>query len=51
MSAATRRARAAAVRGRRAGFVSRALADGVDFFVVGLLLFGALVGVRGGCAI
>jgi uncharacterized RDD family membrane protein YckC len=43
MSAATRRARAAAVRGRRAGLVSRALADGVDFVVIGLLLFAVLV--------
>jgi len=44
VSAADRRARAAAVRGRRAGLVSRALADGVDFVVIGLLLFGILVG-------
>jgi len=42
MSAASRRARAAAVRGRRAGLVSRAVADGVDFAVIGLLLFGIL---------
>jgi uncharacterized RDD family membrane protein YckC len=32
------------VHGRRAGLASRALADGVDFFVVGMLLFGILVG-------
>jgi uncharacterized RDD family membrane protein YckC len=44
VSASTRRARAAAVRGRRAGLVSRALADGIDFAVIGLLLFGILVG-------
>jgi uncharacterized RDD family membrane protein YckC len=44
VSASTRRARAAAVRGRRAGLVSRALADGVDVAAVGLLLFGMLVG-------
>jgi uncharacterized RDD family membrane protein YckC len=44
VSAATRRARAAAVRGRRAGLASRALADGVDFVVIGVLLFGILVG-------
>jgi uncharacterized RDD family membrane protein YckC len=45
MSAASRRARAAAVHGRRAGLVSRLLADGIDFFVVGLLLFSGLVGI------
>jgi uncharacterized RDD family membrane protein YckC len=44
MSAASRRARAAAVRGRRAGLASRLLAAGVDFVVVGMLLFGILVG-------
>jgi len=47
MSAATRRAQAAAVRGRRAGLVSRALADAVDFVVVGLLLFAAFLGFAG----
>jgi uncharacterized RDD family membrane protein YckC len=44
MSAATRRARAAAVRGRRAGLASRLLAAGIDFVVVGVLLFSILVG-------
>jgi len=44
MIAADRRARAAAVRGRRARLVSRALAARVDFVVIGLLLFGILVG-------
>jgi uncharacterized RDD family membrane protein YckC len=44
VSASTRRARAAAVHGRRAGLVSRALADGVDVVVIGMLLFGILVG-------
>ncbi len=43
MSAASRRARAAAVRGLRAGYVSRVLAAGVDFVVVGVLLFAILV--------
>jgi uncharacterized RDD family membrane protein YckC len=43
MSAASRRARAAAVHGRRAGYLSRVLADGIDFLVVGILLFGSLV--------
>ena len=43
MSAASRRARAAAVRGRRAGYISRLLAAGVDFVVVGVLLFAILV--------
>jgi|SRR6478672_3099094 uncharacterized RDD family membrane protein YckC len=42
MSAATRRARAAAVRGRRAGLASRLLADGIDFLVIGVLLFSLL---------
>jgi uncharacterized RDD family membrane protein YckC len=32
------------VRGRRAGLVSRALADGIDLLVIGLLVFGILVG-------
>ena len=44
MSAASRRARADAVRGRRAGVAIRYAAAGVDFLVVGALLFGALVG-------
>ena len=44
MSAASRRARAAAVHGRRAGLASRALADGIDFVVVGLVLFAVLIG-------
>ena len=44
MSAASRRAHAAAVSGRRAGLVSRALADGIDLLVIGLLVFGILVG-------
>ena len=44
MSAASRRARAAAVRGRRAGLASRVLADGVDFLVIGVLLFALLFG-------
>jgi uncharacterized RDD family membrane protein YckC len=44
VSASSRRARAAAVHGRRAGLISRVMADGIDFFVVGLLLFGLLVG-------
>jgi len=40
MSAASRRARAQAARGRRAGLVSRLLVAGVDFVVVTALLFG-----------
>ena len=44
MSAASRRARADAVRGRRAGVAIRYAAAGIDFLVVGALLFGALVG-------
>jgi len=44
MSAADRRARANAVRGRRAGAATRYAAAGVDFLVAGALLFGALVG-------
>ena len=43
MSAASRRARAAAVRGRRAGYVSRVLAAGIDFLTVGVLYFSILV--------
>jgi len=44
VSAASRRARADAVRGRRAGVATRYAAAGVDFLVVGALLFGVLVG-------
>lgn len=40
MSAASRRARAQAASGRRAGLVSRLLVAGVDFVVVTALLFG-----------
>ena len=43
MTVASRRDRAERVRGRRAGLVSRLLADGVDLAIVGLILFGALV--------
>jgi uncharacterized RDD family membrane protein YckC len=44
VSAASRRARAEAVRGRRAGVATRYAAAGVDFLVAGGLLFGGLVG-------
>jgi len=44
VSASSRRARADAVRGRRAGVATRYVAAGIDFLVVGGLLFGALVG-------
>ena len=40
MSAASRRARARAASGRRAGLVSRLLVTGIDFVVVTALLFG-----------
>jgi uncharacterized RDD family membrane protein YckC len=43
MTVASRRARADRMRGRRAGLVSRLLADGIDLVVAGLILFGALV--------
>ena len=43
MTAATRRSRAQAVTGRRAGLVSRLLADGIDLLVTAILLFGFLV--------
>jgi uncharacterized RDD family membrane protein YckC len=43
VTVASRRARADRVRGRRAGLVSRLLADGIDLVVTGLILFGALV--------
>ena len=44
MTAASRRARAEAVSGRRAGLLIRLLADGVDFVIVVALFFGILVG-------
>lgn len=43
MSAASRRARAQAASGRRAGLASRLLVAGVDFVVVTVLLFGAFL--------
>ena len=47
VSAASRRARAQATRGRRAGVVSRLLVAGVDFVVVTVLLFGLFVAFGG----
>jgi uncharacterized RDD family membrane protein YckC len=44
VTVATRRARADRVRGRRAGLISRLLADGIDLVVTGMILFGALIG-------
>jgi uncharacterized RDD family membrane protein YckC len=44
MSAADRRARADAVRGQRAGVVTRYTAGAIDLLVAGALLFGILVG-------
>jgi uncharacterized RDD family membrane protein YckC len=43
VSAASRRARALAASGRRAGLVSRLLVAGVDFVVVTALLFGCFL--------
>ena len=44
MSAASRRARADSVRGRRAGVITRYMAGGIDILVSGALLFGFFVG-------
>jgi Predicted membrane protein/domain len=43
VTVASRRARADRMRGRRAGLVSRLLADAMDLAVAGFILFGALV--------
>jgi uncharacterized RDD family membrane protein YckC len=43
MKAAERRARAGAIRGVRAGLISRLIANAIDLAIVALLLFGALV--------
>lgn len=45
MSAASRRARAQAASGRRAGLVSRLLVTAIDFVVVTALLFGILFSI------
>jgi uncharacterized RDD family membrane protein YckC len=42
MTAADRRSRARAMRGVRAGLVSRLIANAIDLAIVALLLFGAL---------
>lgn len=44
MKAADRRARARALRGQRAGLITRLIADAIDLAVVAVLLFLALVG-------
>ena len=43
MKAADRKARARAMRGRRAGLITRLIADAIDLAIVAALLFGALV--------
>ena len=43
MSSAERKARAIAVRGHRAGFLTRLVAGGIDLVVTALILFGVLV--------
>jgi len=43
VKAADRKARARAMRGRRAGLITRLIADAIDLAIVAALLFGALV--------
>jgi uncharacterized RDD family membrane protein YckC len=45
VNAADRRARARAMRGRRAGLITRLIADAIDLLFVVVLLFAALVAV------
>ena len=45
MTAAERRARARALRGQRAGLITRLIADGIDLAIVAGLLFGGAVAI------